>query len=143
MYLKNASTKTSASCLGGSANKTSSIDPPMLQKLRKGYDSGSLLGMLLPLPLPLPLSLPSIEPHEFPSTKLKLRGILGLLLVVNGDSAIGTTCWTCSEDAIVWLLSCGVTLEAAELSRHLCRRALLFASVPLSPSGESMLSPLT
>jgi hypothetical protein len=59
----------------------------MLQKLRKGYISGPLLGMLLPLPL----ASPSIEPHEFPSTRVKLREILCLLLVVNGDSAIGPT----------------------------------------------------
>ena len=62
--------------------------PPMLQKLRKGYISGPLLGMLLPLPLPSP----SMEPHEFPSTRVKLREIPGLLLAVNGDSAIVTTC---------------------------------------------------
>jgi len=58
---------------------------PILQKLRKGYISGPPLEILLPSPS-------SIAPHEFPSTKVKLREILGLLLVVNGDSAIGITC---------------------------------------------------
>lgn len=86
MYLKKASTRSSAWCFGGRANSTSSMVPPMLQKLRKGYISGPLFGLVSPLPLVSP----SMEAHEFPSTKVKLRDILCLPFVVDGDSAIDT-----------------------------------------------------